>query len=240
MAKFCLQKDPRVYARGVVTKLPEKARVLGLDLGTNCGASFADILPGVATQDVRSYLDQWDLSIGSYDSGALRHLKLRAFLEIVQPDLILFENVKYDAQIEPFVRMGRRGYGALLARVVPTAEFIGGLKTTVSVWAEERNIPCQPVEITEIKRYATGKGNASKVDMINACNKRFGTEFATDDYEKTGVDNIADSAFLLMMGVETYLDGLDVQTLLEHVVEQQAAESGHPSGKKRKPRKKAK
>ena len=40
--------------------------------------------------------------------------------------------------------------------------------------------------------------------MIEACNTRFGTEFKTEDYTSTGVDNIADAAFAMMMGVALY------------------------------------
>ncbi len=83
-----------------------------------------------------------------------------------------------------------------------------GLSAILTTWAEERNIPCQGIPIGTIKRFATGKGNANKIEMIEACNKTFGTEFKTADYESTGVDNIADAMFLCSMAVTQYSEGL--------------------------------
>lgn len=200
-----MQRDPRVYARGVAKKAPNTKRALGVDLGTNCGIAFCDFLPGQPIVNERVYLDQWDLSIGAYDSGALRHIRLKQFLDVLQPDLIAFEDVKVDVPLDQFA--GKPG--ALVARIVPTAEFLGGLKTTLSVWANERDIPIQGVAITQIKRFATTKGNASKIDMIAACNATFGCKLDPDNYENTGVDNIADAAFILKMILELYSQGFD-------------------------------
>lgn len=205
MAKFSLNRDPRVYARGIKPPRPEHKRALGVDLGINCGIAWADFVPGQPVEDVASFLGQWSLDIGQYDSGTLRHIRLKQFLSILSPDLILFENVKYDVPLEQF-----RGkpLGMLVARIVPTAEFLGGLKNTLATWAAERDVPCQGVEIGEIKKFATGKGNANKVDMINACNEQFGTTLDPEGYEQSGVDNMADAAFLLKLGLARYSEGM--------------------------------
>lgn len=205
MAKFSLQKDPRVYARGMAKKPPDTKRALTLDLGTACGVAIADFVPGKPIKDCRTFLEQWDLSVGTHDSAALRHIRLKQFLSIVDPDIVGFEDVKVDVPVEQF-----RGkpLGMLVARIVPTAEFLGQLKNTVEVWCAERDIPYHGIPITVIKKNATGKGNANKVDMIKACNKAFETDFDPKDYESTGVDNIADAAFILRYLLEEYAEGM--------------------------------
>lgn len=206
MAKYSMNRDPRVYAKGVAVKPPEMKRILGLDLGTNCGVAFCDFIPGQPIVDAMVYLDQWDLSIGTYDSTALRHIRLQQFLSVLQPDAIGFEDVKVDVPLEQFKG---KPLGMIVARVVPTAEFLGTLKITLSVWAERHNVPLQGIAITEIKKFATGKGNAGKVDMIRACNTALGVDLDEEGYEKTGADNIADAAHVLRMMIETYSEGLD-------------------------------
>lgn len=207
MPKLSFQRDPRVYARGIARKPPNTKRALGIDLGTNCGIAFCDFVPGGLLSDVPTYLDQWDLSIGAFDSSALRHIRFKQFLYVLAPDLIGFEDVKFTGTNEVMERGG--SVTAIIARAATSIEFLGGLKTTLSVWAEEQQIPCQGVGINQIKRFATTKGNANKVDMILACNQTFGTNFDTENYDNSGVDNIADAAFVLKMMVELYKDGFD-------------------------------
>jgi crossover junction endodeoxyribonuclease RuvC len=205
MAKFSMEKDPEVYQKKLTDKAPNHRRILGLDLGRSCGVCFADFEPGQKVEDLLVYMDQWDLSIGSYDSSALRHIRLRQFLSVLQPDLVGFEEVKYDAPLHTFQGLPM---GAIIARVVPTAEFLGGLKTTLGVWCEERKIPLHGYPITVIKKRACGKGNASKVEMIRAINVRFHCQLEEEDFEKTGTDNIADAAAVLAMTLEDYSQGL--------------------------------
>lgn len=215
MAEFTFQKDPRVYARGVLKKVPERARVLGLDLATNTGAAFCDVIPGVAQEGITTYMDLWDLSVGIYDTSALRIIRLRQFLSIVDPDLITFEDVKYTPPAD--ARGGPPGqHAAIVSRAASGGEFFGVLKGAVAVWAEENDVPCQGVGIGEIKKFAmqqatiVKKGTANKEDIIAACNAVFGTSFDAETYEKTGVDNMADAAFVMLVGVSAYSEGLEV------------------------------
>ena len=200
-----MQKDPRVYARGVAPKLPDLRRILGLDMATRCGVAFTDIEVGKPVIKRPVYMDIWDLSIGTYDSGALRHLRLQQFLTVLAPDLIVFEDVKFTPAQELFKG---RSIGAIVARTATAAEFLGGLKITLAMWAETHGIPCEGIGISEIKKHATGKGNAGKSDMIRACNEKFGTNFDPETFEETKVDNIADAAWVMDMGVEAYSEGL--------------------------------
>lgn len=209
VGKLAMRKDPRVYAREITVAVPPYRRIVGIDLGTSCGVAFCDILPGVPVVSANLVMGQWDLSLGPYDSGPLRHVRLKQFLAVLQPSLILYEEVKFS----PPAAMRERGVNFILARISTAAEFLGGLKATLTTWAEERGIPAQGVPIGAIKKYATGKGNADKTAMIAAANKRFGTSFATEDYETAGGDNICDAAWICTMGVELYGEGLDGQEL---------------------------
>lgn len=202
-----MDKDPRVYEDKVKDCDLGQKRVLGLDLGTKCGVAFCDFTPGQPIQGAMITMGQWDLSLGPYDSGPLRHIRLKQFLAIVKPDLVMYEEVKYDPPQDVMKSRGH-GMGGVVARVATAAEFLGGLKTTLAVWAEERQIPAHGIAIAAIKKYATDKGNASKEMMIAAANEKFMTNFAAEDYDKTGVDNIVDAAFVCDMGVTLYSEGL--------------------------------
>lgn len=204
--KLSITKDPRFYAESIpAVQLPYK-RVLGLDLGTNCGVAFADIVPGRQVKDAPITVGQWDLSVGSFDSGVLRFIRLKQFLSLVCPSLICYEEVRFtpDAGL-----MASRNIGAILARAATASELIGGFKTTLVTWAEERNIPIQGVGISEIKRYATGKGVADKPTMIAAANARFGISLDAEGYETAGDDNMADAAWICAMAVDRYSEGLN-------------------------------
>lgn len=217
-AAFTLQKDPRVYARGVAKKTPERCRVLGPDLGTNCGAAFCDIIPGQPQEGIRSYLELWDLSTGPYDTAMMRLLRLRQFLAVVDPDVVLFEDVR---ATPPQVPGRQPPIQAIVARVAQTQEFFGVLKGAVAYWCHENDVPCQGAGILEIKAFAmkqaemVKKGTANKEDIIRACNKVFGTDFDPETYEKTGADNLCDAAFVMLLGVTAYSEGLSVPFVLQ-------------------------
>lgn len=201
MAKLLRVRDPKSYVPG--TRESSVVRIAGFDLGTNCGVAFID-LP--ANGDAAGMvLGQWDLSVGPYDTGPLRHVRLKQFLSILAPDLIMFEDVKFTGAQE---RHTGTSIFAIVARVATSIEFIGGLKVTLTTWATEHGIPAQGIGIKTIKKYATGKGQANKIDMIKACNERFGTAFDPATYVEEGTDNMADAAFVCAMGIDFYAEGL--------------------------------
>lgn len=51
---------------------------------------------------------------------------------------------------------------------VDAAHVYGGLLATLTAWCEHHNIAYQGVPVGTIKKHATGKGNASKGDVIAA------------------------------------------------------------------------
>jgi hypothetical protein len=207
LGKVYMQKDPRFYAEKLPNKQPRYARVAGIDLGTNCGIAFCDFNRENGERGHDLVMGQWDLSLGPYDSGPLRHIRLKHFLTVLAPDLVMYEAVKYDPPQEMMKARGH-GMGGVVARVATAAEFLGGLKTTLATWCEDHLVPTHGLAIASIKQFATGKGNASKVEMIEAANAQFGTNFDVEGYEKTGVDNIVDAAFCCTMGVDSYSEGL--------------------------------
>lgn len=200
-------RDPRLFQEWLPWVQKPFKRILGLDLGTNCGMAFCDFIPGQPIKAPQIIGGMWDLSLGPYDSGPLRHIRLKQFLAITQPDLLMYEEVKYDPPAD-LIQNKNMGAGAIVARVATAAEFLGGLKVTVSTWCEEQNIPAHGLAIAQIKKFATNKGNAGKPDMINACNAKFGTHLDPVDYAKNGDDNIADAIFVCSMGLDLYSEGL--------------------------------
>lgn len=184
--------------------------ILGLDLGTACGYSYAFHTPGkiVTPEEVNLHMGQWDLSAGQYDSGAIRFLRLRYFLSAVQPDLVFYERVRYTPGETP----NKMNLHAIVARAATSMEFFGALFGTLSSWCEERDIPCEGISIQDIKRRATNRGNANKSDIIQACNKLFGSDLDHEKYDSVGHDNVADSAFVCLLAMERYGQALSTNT----------------------------
>jgi hypothetical protein len=203
-----MTKDPRVYQQSIPDIVRPYKRLVGLDLASHTGVVFTDIVPGVPVNGASLVMGQWDLTLGEYDTGPLRHIRLKQFLTIMEPGLVMFEDVKYvGANMPP--GMKKMNLTALVARAVTGANLVHGLKVTLTTWCEERGIPCQGLPIGTIKKFATGTGNCGKKEMVAACNEQFGSNFDPETYEQTGVDNIADAAFCCAMGVQAYSEGLD-------------------------------
>lgn len=207
MPKYRMYRDPDVFA-GKLPKLEDDAvRCLGLDLGSNCGVAIYDFLPGKKLLREKLQLFQWDLSCNGLDSGASRFVRLRGFLNVVNPDAIAYEDVKYTPPREFFVNK-KFGIPAILARVATASEVLGGMKVTVATWAQERSLPSMGFGVTTIKKFATGNGRANKEDMIAAANKNFNTAFDPAKYKAEGIDNVVDASFVLLMLLQQVKTGI--------------------------------
>ncbi|PPD34059.1 MAG: hypothetical protein CTY19_06025 [Methylomonas sp.] len=115
-----------------------------------------------------------------FEGGGMRYLRFKRWLtEIKQSvesiDVVYFEEV-------------RRHVG------VDAAHAYGGFLATLTAWCEHHQIPYQGVPVGTIKKHATGKGNASKAEMIDSTIKR---GFNPAD------DNEADALALLHWALET-------------------------------------
>lgn len=203
--KLQQEKDPAAFARRLQGKAEGRFRVVGLDLGTNCGIAWSDIKPGDVWEDAVIVAGQLNLALGQYDTGPLRHIRLKQFLSVLAPDLIAFEDVKFTPDKGTF---GGKGVGIIVARVSSAAELLGGFKITLATWAEENGVPAHGYAIGQIKKYATGKGSANKEAMITAANEKYGVSLSVDDYKSTGADNIADAMHVCAMAINEYGAGL--------------------------------
>lgn len=141
--------------------------ILALDLGTKTGWSFlknAKITSG--TKDFKG---------SRFSGGGMRFLLFKNFLESLNKDnevnIVFFEEI-------------RRHKG------VDAAHVYGGFLSHLTAWCEEKSIPYKGVGPAAIKKFVTGKGNASKQEVIESI-KHMG--FDPED------DNEADSLALLLL-----------------------------------------
>ena len=131
--------------------------ILALDLATQTGwaTNYEGKRCGTAKFEVKRG-----------ESPGMRFLRCRAWLKDMRDllhrkiDLIVYEQAHY------------RGGAATAACV--------GLATEVIAFAAEYSIEIMAVHTKELKRFATGKGNAKKPEMIQAAKDR-GYEPANDD-----------------------------------------------------------
>jgi hypothetical protein len=209
MPKFNAYRSLEEFERILTKRDPDARRVLGLDLGTNCGVAIADVNPA-SSKPGYAFLGQWDLSVSDYETGPLRMLRLQALLSLVNPDLVGLEDVKFAAVNPEIYGGGQKTLQAVIARVSKPAEFLGALKCTAAAWAEARERPLACYGIQEIKKFATGKGQCNKLAMVQAANRQFAAGFTEDEEQllKEGIDNVADALWVCAMTVQHYFPGL--------------------------------
>ncbi|MFZ2738067.1 MAG: hypothetical protein WBI20_02895 [Burkholderiaceae bacterium] len=126
------------------------ATVLTLDLGTTTGWALRAPQGQIAHGYV-SFKSQ------RFEGGGMRYLRFRRWLTELKATVaspqgigcVYFEEV-------------RRHLG------VDAAHVFGGLLATLTAWCEHHQIPYQGVPVGTIKKHATGKGNAGKIDVIAA------------------------------------------------------------------------
>ena len=199
-------RDPENFLVGTrPADQPQVKLALGLDLGLKTGfaATYFDPQQPIGLDQLMIWSGQLDLSIGHYESRAVSGLRLTQFLFHAKPDIVFFEDVKHTPRQGP-----ARMMASIIAQATTAAEFFGGLKMTVSQWAEQAGKPAVEVGIGDIKRRATMRGNSNKEDIIRAYNALFSTDFDPTTYEQTGVDNMCDATFALIFGLEHYGNGV--------------------------------
>ena len=150
--------------------------LLALDMGTTTGW---------ALRAPEGQIDHGFVSFKSqrFEGGGMRYLRFRRWLTELKATVaapqglgaVYFEEV-------------RRHVG------VDAAHVYGGLMATLTSWCEHHNIPYQGVPVGTIKKHATGRGNASKDEVIAAM--RALGHVVTDDNE-------ADALALLHWAMDT-------------------------------------
>ena len=121
------------------------AGVLALDLGTKTGFAYGG-------RDIAIESGVVSFAAKRFDGGGMRYLRFRRWLD-TRWDMPLAA-VHFEAV--------RRHLGCDAAHVY------GGMLAVVTAWAEERGVPYGGLGVGAIKKHATGRGNASKAEMIAA------------------------------------------------------------------------
>lgn len=159
-----------------VAMLPPRA-ILALDLGSRCGWA---VLPpsGRIASGVNEFRP------GRFEGAGMAFLRFERFLgdatEASGPfGTVVFEEVRAHA-------------GTLAAQVY------GGFLAHLTAWCDRHAIPYLGVPVATIKRHITGKGNASKDEVIKAVRSR---GHAPSD------DNEADALALLDWAIANHIGG---------------------------------
>lgn len=213
MAKLNAIRDP-VLIRDWTQDRPDKPLAIGLDFGTHTGISYCyfDPTQPVKYENIKPVtIFQADLSPGKYEAGCVSQVRLRHMLHELRPSIVFYENIRNT----PPTGITKYNIASILGRVEPTIRFMGSLLGAVLGYCGEFDIPCIGQDIGSIKKYATGRGNANKTDMIKAANAFFDIDLDFENYETLGTDNMADSAFVLLYGLESNSYGVPQKTVFE-------------------------
>ena len=125
--------------------------ILALDLGTTTGWALRSA-DGSISSGTESFKPH------RFEGGGMRYLRFKHWLTEVKQtsdgvDAVYFEEV-------------RRHLG------VDAAHAYGGFMAHLTAWCEHHQIPYQGIPVGTIKKHATGRGNASKDEMIAAMKAR--------------------------------------------------------------------
>jgi len=131
--------------------------ILAIDCGTKTGwASFAD---GRIESGVQ------DFSLKRGESKGIRFLRfntwLKAMAELTNPQVVVYEMAHF-----------RGGHAT---------EILVGMTTRIEEFCESIFIEYSSVHSGTLKKFATGKGNASKEDMIKMASQFFAKVVESDD-----------------------------------------------------------
>ena len=147
--------------------------IFALDLGTQTGWALTS-RDGSITSGSQSFKPQ------RFEGGGMRFLRFKRWLTDIKQcndgiDQVVFEEV-------------RRHVG------VDAAHAYGGFMGQLTAWCEHHQIPYQGIPVGTIKKHATGKGNASKDEMVASIRSRG---------HQPADDNEADALALLHWAIET-------------------------------------
>lgn len=124
----------------------------------------------------------WDLSIRRDESGGMRLVRLRGKLSEIHAatpvTLLVFEAARHAAP---------KMQGALVVQ--------SELQAVIKLWCQDNAVEFRGYSPSEIKKHATGKGNAGKDLVMAAAMKRW--KFVLDD-------NQADALWLLDLAEKEY------------------------------------
>ena len=143
--------------------------ILALDLGTTTGWALRN-------QHGRIFSGSMSFKPRRFEGGGMRYLRFERWLyEVMHIGSVV--NQVYFEEV-------RRHVG------VDAAHAYGGFLATLTAWCEEIGVPYQGIPVGTIKKGLTGKGNASKEQMVAAIQ---GLGFSPTD------DNEADALAILAL-----------------------------------------
>ncbi len=133
--------------------MTERRVILGIDPASACGWARVEFPSGLLLN-----CGVWTLQHGRLEGGGMMFVRLETWLLEVtaqRPTLITMEEVK-------------RHLGTAAAHLY------GGITATISRVCEEIDVPYTAVPVGTWKKLATGRGNASKDEVMLAAVKRWG------------------------------------------------------------------
>lgn len=150
--------------------------VLALDPATRCGWASSTGASGT-----------WDLSIRRDESAGMRLIRLQGKLNELYAaapvELLVYEAARHAAP---------KMQGALVIQATLQGVFI--------LWAEQHSVQYRGYSPSEIKKFATGKGNANKDAMLTAARERW----PNVALNYAGADNEADALWILALAQRDY------------------------------------
>lgn len=132
-------------------------KILAIDPATRCGWAHSDGMGGT-----------WDLSIRRDESAGMRLLRLRGKLKEIHQTLGI-EVLAFEAARNAAPKM----QGALVIQAQ--------LQAVIVTFCEDNQIQYRGFSPTEVKKHATGKGNASKEEMIHFAKQKWPLIQIADD-----------------------------------------------------------
>jgi Holliday junction resolvasome RuvABC endonuclease subunit len=147
------------------TKLPARFNIMAIDQATKAGVAFQ--LKGSAKISV----ELWDLSIGTKESQGMKWLRFEAKFR----DALVSNKIKAVAYELPG--------GRNVKPIIHSAKMIGIME---KVCVEEQ-VEYLEFSSSEVKKMATGNGNANKELMVKAAREHWGYE-GEDDNEADAIN----------------------------------------------------
>jgi len=150
--------------------------IVAIDPGTRCGWCIHD------THEDWWHSGVWNLKGSRYEGSGMRFVRFRSLVRELlananHPDLVAYEEVRRHMGVD-----AAHVYGGLVAVLQEVCE------------TEVHPVPYLGIPVGTIKRAATGRGNASKDDMVQAARERW----AGWD----GDDNEADARWIAVAAVK--------------------------------------
>jgi len=170
-------------------------RMLAIDPGTNCGYAYIDV-PQPAPKTLKAQIETaglWDLSNARFEDDGMRYLRLEKHLFDVNPDMVLYEQVKFQHKSRQ------------------AASVYHSMVNTIRMFCKKNNVACTGIDTNALKSRAVGKGGGKgtkKPDITAAANEFFGTDFSLVDKPGNKDHNISDAMWILQCGIETWADVL--------------------------------